>query len=214
MSRTNAVALVCTLLLAALAIGDALAYPLTGVSLASDRNGAGSHLEGPFWEGLVNVIHGIAYLAPVVVLLTVAGPVFHRRPWRQGLRWLSIVGMTLMGLGFLVSAFLPGVAVDIVEILLGVGFLVTLVVPGALGFTLLVQGDRSPSAWLLAAAPLALVAAFALDALGSPWGHPGYGEALAYCGYALLGWRGTVSVGRSGRRADVVPQPEPSDSIA
>ncbi|TRW42855.1 hypothetical protein [Georgenia yuyongxinii] len=214
MSRTNAIALICTLLLAVLAIGDALAYPLTGVSLASDRNGTGSHLEGPLWEGLVNVIHGIAYLAPVLVLLTVARHVFHRRPWRQVLRWLSVVGMTLMGVGFLFSALLPGFAVDLIEMFLGVGFLVTLVVPGALGVTLLVQGDRSPSAWLLAAAPVALVAAFALDAFGSPWAHPGYGEALGYCGYALLGWRSTVSVGRNEQRAHGVAPREPSDSIA
>lgn len=189
MSRTTAIAFTCTLLLSAVAIGDAVVFATTGVSLASDRYGGGSYLEGPVWERVVYLVHVLGYLAPVVVMLTVARPVFRGRPWRQVIGWITIVSMTVMGLAFLQYALLPDLVVGAVDTVLGIGFLVTLVVPGVLGAMMLVQGDRSPAAWLLAAAPLGLIAAFVLGAMGSPFAHPGYAEALAYCGLGLLGWR-------------------------
>lgn len=80
-----------------------------------------------------------------------------------------------------------------------VAFFVIMIAPQVLGVTMLVQGDRSPGAWVLSAAVPIFVLSLVLGALGSPWGHPGYFEATVFLGIALLGFSG--SAGRAPRAA-------------
>lgn len=68
--------------------------------------------------------------------------------------------------------------------------LVSLVLPWALGITMLVQGDRSPAAWLLAAAAPVYLATLLLPfVLGSIWVALPLSGVLTNVGLALLGAR-------------------------
>ncbi len=63
-----------------------------------------------------------------------------------------------------------------------------LIAPAVLGITMLVQGDRSPAAWLLAAAVVVYVISYlGSAALGSMWANPAYAVVVMNFGLALLG---------------------------
>lgn len=63
-----------------------------------------------------------------------------------------------------------------------------IVAPTALGATMLLQGDRSPAAWLLAAATVVSILLFrGLNALGSPRASLACGGVVTDFGLALLG---------------------------
>jgi hypothetical protein len=63
-----------------------------------------------------------------------------------------------------------------------------LIAPAVLGIIMLVQGDRSPAAWLLSAAVAVYAVSYlALAALGSPWATPAYAGVVMNFGLALLG---------------------------
>lgn len=63
-----------------------------------------------------------------------------------------------------------------------------LIAPAVLGITMLVQGDRSPAAWLLTAAvAVYAISYWGLAALGSQWANPAYTGVVMNFGLALLG---------------------------
>jgi hypothetical protein len=66
-------------------------------------------------------------------------------------------------------------------------FLVMLLGPPALGITVLVQGERTPSAFLMAACVPALGLLILLGFVAPDWAHPAYLETVVNFGLALLG---------------------------
>jgi len=65
--------------------------------------------------------------------------------------------------------------------------LVMLLGPTALGITMLVQGERAPSAFLMSASVPALCLMILLGLVAPHWAHPAYMETVVNFGLALLG---------------------------
>ncbi|WP_026927805.1 hypothetical protein [Granulicoccus phenolivorans] len=183
MSRLNVLAVILALPLTALAVGDALAFGLTGRNLVSD-DGTGL-LNGTPVHFLSGFIHGFSYLAIVAVLVFGAGQVFTGRPVRQVLRWLLVAVHAVLGIAFVASGAIGTVPIDMT-----VPFLLSMILAMVLGIVLLAQRDRSPSAWILGIGmPLAVVVIVVLGVTGSRFAHPAYAEVATLFGLALLGWR-------------------------
>lgn len=183
------IAVISAVLVSGIALTDAITQGLTGA--ASVFTGGGALATAG------DIIHAICFGAIVAVLLTVAAPVFEGRPWRQVLRWTLVVAYGVMTIGMMLGAL--GVSPGLLEVLFNLVFALQLLAPAALGITLLVQGDRSPSAWLLAGTIAAFGLMFALGATAPAWAHPAYTEVLADVGLALVGVGSTAAV--TARRA-------------
>lgn len=140
MSRLNVLAVILALPLTALAVGDALAFGLTGRNLVSD-DGTGLLNGTPPVHFLSGFIHGFSYLAIVAVLVFGAGQVFTGRPVRQVLRWLLVAVHAVLGIAFVASGAIGTVPIDMT-----VPFLLSMILAMVLGIVLLAQRDRSPSA--------------------------------------------------------------------
>ncbi|MRX44211.1 hypothetical protein [Agromyces kandeliae] len=178
MSRIRLAALICAIATSAIALSDALTRIVTGSdSVFAD----GSPL--PFVSAVGGAVHVACYALIVVVLFTVAAPVFRGRPWRSVVRWALAAVYGTMAIGLTVHLF--GIEPEgVLGIAVNVGFFGMLLLPAVLGITMLVQGDRSPSAWLLM---LTLPATALLFVLPESAAHPGYAETLANLGLVLLG---------------------------
>ncbi len=197
MSRIRIAALISAIATSTIALADALTRIVTGSdSVFAD----GSAL--PFVSAVGGAVHVACYALIVVVLFTVAAPVFRGRPWRSVVRWALAAVYGTMAIGLTVHLF--GIEPEgVLGIAVNVGFFGMLLFPAVLGITLLVQGDRSPSAWLLMLTVPATALMFVLPESAA---HPGYAETLANLGLALLGV-GAATAPRAARR---VRRTEPS----
>ncbi|MCK8609865.1 hypothetical protein [Agromyces sp. C10] len=192
MSRLTIAALAAAIATSAIALTDAMTRGLTGDdSIFADGSAV------PVVEALGDVVHIACYALLVAVLVLVAGPLFAGHPWRQILRWALVVAYGLMALGMAAGLLGPGPD-GALAVVVTVGFFAMLLLPGVLGLTLLIQHDRSPSAFLLT---LTLPAAVLMFVLPEGWAHPGYAETFANVGLALLGVGSAVPADRGGRVA-------------
>ncbi|BDZ63772.1 hypothetical protein [Agromyces mangrovi Wang et al. 2018] len=194
MSRIRIAALVAAIATSAIALTDALIRIFTG---RDSVFAYGSAL--PVVETVGGIIHVACYALIVVVLFTVAAPGFRGRPWRNVVRWALafVYGAMAVGLG----ASLFGLEITgVLELIVNIGFFGMLLFPFALGVTMLIQRDRSASAWLLTLTLPAVVLMFVLPAVAA---HPGYAETLANLGLALLGFPAVRATSRAGRVASV-----------
>ncbi|WP_353807291.1 hypothetical protein [Agromyces sp. SYSU T00194] len=178
MSRIRIAALVAAIATSAIALTDAFTRILTGTDSVFAEGGP-----LPVVETIGGTIHVACYVLVVVVLFTVAAPVFRGRPWRNVVRWALAFVYGAMAVGIGASLFGLEIA-GVLELVVNIGFLGMLLFPFALGITMLVQRDRSASAWLLALTLPAVVLMFVLPEAAA---HPGYAETFANLGLALLG---------------------------
>lgn len=159
----------------------------------------------PAVEWLVRLVHLAAEVGIIAVLLRNARAIDAGRRFRTVLR-LVVVGTLVAYLAFMtaLSLLVPETgdlwrgAVDgfpwWFDVMRVVG-MVGLVAPWALGITLLVQGDRSPAAWLLAVAvPVYVVTLLLPFVLAGPWVALPLVGILTSVGLALLGARAPVDV--------------------
>lgn len=196
MSRLSLAALVSVIALSAIALTDAITHGLTGTySVFAD----GGPL--PVVAMIGGLVHAACYALLVAVLFSVASPLFARRPWRNVLRWGLAAAYGAMAVGMVVTAF-GMTPTGVLEIVINLGFFAMLLLPAALGITLLIQRDRSPSAWLLTLSLLGIVAMFVLP---EAWAHPAYAETFAAVGLALLGSSRTSAAAPSAAATAVSP---------
>lgn len=195
MSRFNVLALILALPFCAVALGDAIAFGLTGRNLLSD---GGGYFDGTPMAVLGTLAHGLSYLAIAALLIFGVRPVFTGRPARQVLRWLLVVFHAMLGIAFTAGAF----GSPILD--LTIPFTLSMLLAMVLGIVLLAQRDRSPSAVILGIGmPLAIVAIVVLGVTGSPFAHPAYAEVVTAIGLALLGWRYVAAPRRTAVPTDV-----------
>ena len=196
MSRLTKIAVLLAALVSVIALQDAVTQALTGhASALSDEPGQ----TVPWLANLGSAVHVLAYLAFVAVMVRYGTVIDAGRRVRTALRWSLIVAygviavvLTAMEVTNTVGGSLGTVA--------NVVFLVMLLGPPALGITMLAQGERAPSAFLMAASVPALGLMILLGFLAPHWAHPAYMETVVNFGLALLG------VGAS--RTAPVRQPE------
>ncbi|MEU2198583.1 hypothetical protein [Isoptericola sp. NPDC019482] len=181
MSRVNLVAVGVTVVFVGVALTDIVVGGATGQHPLSEP-------AEPSVAVAVAVLHTLCYAALVAVLLTVGRDALPAGRFCSVLRWVLVSTYGAMAVGMVLAA--TGVEPEgAAALVVNLAFVSMLLVPAVLGAVMLARGDRSPSAWLLAAAAPALVLAVVLDVSGSAWAHPAYAEILANGGLALLGWR-------------------------
>lgn len=183
MKPLNKAVLGAVVLFAVIPLSDAVVQGLTGGSVLDLLP------ESPAVDVVVETIHLLVYLGLIAVLVRNARDIDAGRRSRTVLRVLT-------ALAFVLLTVTTGVAMAFFEeqdegmgAVVTAAFLLTLVVPPLLGVTMILQGDRSPGAWLLAAGLPVFVATAVLLELGTTWAHPGYTEVLIALGTALLGAR-------------------------
>ncbi len=168
-------AIVLTALVTAIAVTNTVSLALRGRVSAFSEDGV--------LGAVASVAHVACWIVLVAVLWTGAAHVF-RGPWLRGLRWALAA---VLGVAALTTA-LAGIEIGIEsELLWNLTFHAHLALPGVLGVTLLVRGDRSPSAWLLAGSLVGTAVLLAIGGLVPEWINPGWFQLLVLAGLALLG---------------------------
>jgi hypothetical protein len=200
MPRINKIAIVMAALVSSIALYDALVHAFTGhYSAFSD-----DPIHGVAWVATAgSIVHGLCYMALIAVLVRHAAVIDGGRTLRKVLRIIligaygaiiivgsaiTVLGNTESPLGLVATAL----------------FIPMLLVPPILGTTLLVQGDRTPSAFLLAASVAVLGLVVLLSFIAPDWAHPGYVEATVNLGLALLGIHASTTT--------QVPQHQPASA--
>lgn len=192
MRSVNKVALVLAAVTAVVTLVDAATWALTGHSSFLTQT------DPPMLKWVVWLVFMAANVAVIVVLVRNGSVIDAGRRSRTVLRLLTIVALVAY-LVFDTAWTISGVDADALWQDRGGSFPwwftlftvfiggIGLIAPAVLGITMLVQGDRSPAAWLLAAAVAVYAITFWGPAVGSYWVNPAYSAVVMYFGLALLG---------------------------
>lgn len=183
------------------AVASAVALLEFAVSALTGGIPFGTNTQAPAMAWPVRLVHVAAEVSILAVLLRNARTIDAGRRSRTALRLVVLVASAAY-LAFMLALELLVPQIDALwqgpaegfpwwfEVMNAVG-LVGLAAPWALGITMLVQGDRSPAAWLLAAAvPMTAVTYLLPFVLGGPWAALPLGGVIVSFGLALLGARG------------------------
>lgn len=188
----------------AIALSDAVTHGVTGgYSPFSDK----SDLSTLVLLGVV--VHGLAYLAFVVVLVRESGRFRTTNRVARGSRLLIVGSLVLLAAGFLTVGSLTavrdaydGTVYAVFGVIAGAGFGGLLLGSLVLGLALLPSSALGTGARVLALVLPVMIATTLLSWLSPIWAHPAYPETVVYFGLALLG----VGADRS--------QPVSQDTIA
>ena len=189
LSRHHRWALTGAVLTSAIALTDAVTHGLTGgFSPFSEE----SDLTLLVVAG--TLVHGLAYVAFAVVLLTEAGRFSATNRVARSSRWVVLASLAVLAAGFLtvspVATVLDaydGTAYAVFGIVAGLGFAGLLLGSMVMGLALLRTDALGLGARVLALLLPALGVTLLLAWLSPLWAHPAYVETLAYVGLALLG---------------------------
>lgn len=191
MRSVNKVALVLAAVTAVVTVVDVATLAITGHSLFFTQT------DPPMLKWVVWLVFVAANVAVIVVLVRNRSVIDAGHRSRTVLRLLTIVALV----AYLVIDTAWAISgVDAEELwhdrggsfpwwftLATVIWWIGLIAPAVLGITMLVQGDRSPAAWLLAAAVAVYAITFWGPSVGSHWITPAYSVVVLYFGLALLG---------------------------
>lgn len=182
-------ALIFNLGLSAIALNDAVTHGLTGhYSAAAATSGNSAVIVASL------VVHGLAYLAIVVVLWCEADAFRAANRFARGLRWTLLVAFGFMGLAMLfVETWRPAVVEGVespwvVWELIGTAALAVVVLGSCLlGFALLRTNPLGVGGRILLGVLPAVALILVLAAVAPDWSHPGYVEFVVGVGMSLLG---------------------------
>ncbi len=183
MSRLTKFAVLMAALVSAIALQDALTQGFTGhASALSDEPGQ----TVPWLANLGSAVHILAYVAFIAVMLRFGTVIDAGRRVRTALRWPLIVAYGVIAV-VLTAMEVTNTVGGPLGMVANVVFLVMLLGPPALGVTMLLQGERTPSAYLMTASVPALGLTIVLGLVAPDWAHPAYMETVVNFGLALLG---------------------------
>jgi hypothetical protein len=189
LSTHHKVALGAAAVTSAIALTDAVTHGLTGDNPFSDESGL-----PPAALALVDVAHGLTYVALAVVLLREADRFRHTNRVARGLRWVVLVSLGVLAAGFLFIA--PVISLreaydsstyDTFGLVGGPAFFGMIF--GSMGLGLALSRTRTLGAgarvlvWMVPVFGFTMVLAW----LAPLWAHPAYLETTLQLGLALLG---------------------------
>lgn len=192
MKSVNKVALVLVAIGAVLALADAFMLAVTGSILWGMEGGP------PVVERVSRLVFVAVNLGIIAVLVRNKAVIDAGHRARTVLRWIIIVsqaGVAVFGMVWALvgpdgGAIPPDAGGSIPWWITAMSLVGTvgLAASVVLGITMLVQGNRSLAAWLLAIAVVVEGVLFwGLTAVGSPWASPVYAGVVVNFGLALLG---------------------------
>jgi len=165
--------------LSVLSIGDAILRATTEAVPPWDDEG------GTTWGTVtVGVLMAVTFGLLAAVLIRNATWIDRGSAPRRWIRRVLVADMAVLTAG---SVMAPVVDSAVIGASAGFTFLLMFVVGAALGVALLRRTDSRIPALLMASSVPVLGMTFALEALATGWGHPGYAETALYLGIALLG---------------------------
>jgi hypothetical protein len=188
MSRLTVAALLGAAGISFIALNDAVTLALTGTNTSAGDDTLGLTAYGVIaW-----LVHAAAYLSFAAVLQSRRHAVDGGSRVR---RWTGLVlttSLVVLAIGMVVGTVLSLVRGDVwtapsYELVMGTAFFAMFVTSLVLGFSLLRRPGLRLAGWTLAAVLPAMGVVFLLGALGSPWAHPAYVEALSAFGLAFVG---------------------------
>lgn len=203
LSRHHLAALVAATGTSAIALTDAVTHGITGhYSVFSDDSGVRSAVVA---SGLV---HGLTYVALLVVLLRERARFAASNRVARGARWIVMISLGFLALGFLTLVpFLnprggDGPVATALNVLVGPAFAGMILGSLVLGLALLRSAALGVGARVLACMLPVLGVTALLGWLAPDWAHPAYLETTLNFGIALLGV-GTAGVAASSRARSV-----------
>lgn len=183
MSRLTKMAVLLAALASVIALQDAVTQGVTGhASALSDEPGQTI----PWLANLGSAVHVLAYLAFLAVMVRYGAVIDAGHRVRTALRWSLIVAYGVIAV-VLTAMEITSTVDGPLGMVANVVFLVMLLGPPTLGIAMLVQGERTPSAFLMTASVPALGLMILLGFVAPHWAHPAYMETVVNFGLALLG---------------------------
>ena len=165
---------------AAIALGDAATYALTGQYSVFAEG-------GPRWATTPgDLAHGLLYAVLIAVLITRRAQIDAGSRARRWTRRILVALLAPLAVTFLVGLVLRPDAAPALSAVSGAAFLLSFPATATLGIMLArVPGMRLPATLMITVLG-GLALTILLAVLGSRWAHPGYAEALQFFGIALL----------------------------